>query len=289
MTFAIVSSARACGTAAGGGRLGPAVRAHGRGQPGEDVDEHDRSAGDDDDERAEHEKRADEVAPEHHPDPAVAIPESCRRGVASERRSTNIAPTAAAPPFLVRAHAERDLEAVVADDRAGPRYLQQPQLAVAEDRADGPVVFVGRAQGIRRSAQSRISPIGPSKEIPALSAIRVRSPTAVPMAGQRVALEKVHDAGGVEPEVEPGDVIGSRAREGNEARARDRRERAVVEPGGTSYRTNRSDSLLRRTSRRDAPAVDELLLHQGQYASGGEEADGDLAPGDVSSLSTGCP
>ena len=59
-------------------------RAHGRGQPREDVDERDRSVGDDDGERAEHEERADEVAREHHPHAAVAIPE-CRGEGRSER------------------------------------------------------------------------------------------------------------------------------------------------------------------------------------------------------------
>ena len=139
-------------------------RAHGRRQPCEDVDERDRSVGDDDGERAEHDQRADEVAREHHPHAAVAIPE-CRgegRRERAECAQHEHRADGRRAALLVRVHAERDLEAVVADDRAGPRDLEQAQLAVAKDRADGAVPFAVRAHGTRRSAQSRISPMSSS-------------------------------------------------------------------------------------------------------------------------------
>ena len=221
-------------------------------QAREDVDERDRSVGDDDDERAEHEQRADEVAREHHPDAAVAIPECRRRGrrERAERPQDEHRADGRRAALLVRVHAERDLEAVVADDRAGPRDLQQPQLAVAEDRADGSVPFVGRAQGIRRSAQSRISPISPSKEIPAASAISVRSPT-VPMGprpGSGLHSRKCTDAVVVEPEVEPGDIPAAERRERSQARSRSYRRQLLVVERWRAPRTGRARSNRRFTS-----------------------------------------
>ena len=171
-------------------------RAHGRRQAREDVDERDRCVGDDDDERAEHEQRADEVAREHHVDAAVAIPECRRRGrrERAERPQHEHRAHGGRAALLVRVHAERDLEAVVTDDGSGPRDLQQPQLAVAEDRADGSVVV--RRPCSRHPSQRAVEDLADQPLERDSRALRDQRQVteAVPVrpeAGQRVALEKV--------------------------------------------------------------------------------------------------
>ena len=114
----------------------PERRPDGRRQAGEDVHERRGRIGDDDDERPEHEHRPHEVAAEHHPDAAIAIPQRGRRGRGqrAQRPQDEDRADRGSAAFLVRPYAKGDLEPVVADDGAGPRDLEQPELAVAEDR-----------------------------------------------------------------------------------------------------------------------------------------------------------